>query len=99
VGGRRRYQRAEFKPRKYRRAKKVVAETAITDVIRAIGIRKTMELTKMSQHTIEKVLLGIAVKRKTHEHVLKAIQAYKRDTTVEPRPCTIAIPAPGANEE
>jgi hypothetical protein len=34
-----------------------------------------MALTKMSQHTIEKLLRGERVKRKTHEHVLKAIQA------------------------
>jgi hypothetical protein len=68
----------EFKTTEYGRARKVVADTAIADEIRAIGIRKTMELTKMSQHTIEKLVRGEAVKRKTHEHVLKAIQAYSR---------------------
>ena len=67
----------EFKATEYGRAKKIVAETSIGDEIRAIGIRKTMELTKMSQHTIEKLLRGAAVKRKTHEHVLKAIRACK----------------------
>jgi hypothetical protein len=36
-----------------------------------------MELTKMSQHTIEKLVRGEAVKRGTHENALKAIQAYK----------------------
>jgi len=49
----------------------------MADEIRAIGIRETMGLTKMHQHTIEKLVHGKAVKRKTHEHVLKAIQAYK----------------------
>ena len=65
----------EFKATEFGRAKKVVADTLIADKIRAIGIRKTMELTKMSQHTIEKLIRGEAVKRKTHEHVLKAIQS------------------------
>jgi hypothetical protein len=67
----------EFKATEYGREKKVIADTSIADEIRAIGIRKTMELTKMSQHTIEKLIRGEAVKRKTHEHVLKAIQAYR----------------------
>jgi hypothetical protein len=67
----------EFKTTEYGRAKKVIAETSLADDIRAIGIRKTMELTKMSQHTIEKLVRGEAVKRKTHEHVLRAIRAYK----------------------
>jgi hypothetical protein len=67
----------EFKATEYGRAKKVVAEHSIADEIRAIGIRKTMKLTKMSQHTIEKLIRGNAVKRKTHEHVLKAIRACK----------------------
>ena len=65
----------DFKTTEYGRAKKVVADHAIADEIRSIGIRKTMELTKMSQHTIEKMLRGEAVKRKTHDHVLKAMQA------------------------
>jgi DNA polymerase type B, organellar and viral len=67
----------EFKATEYGRTKKVIAETSLADEIRAIGIRKTIELTKMSQHTIEKLLRREAVKRKTHEHVLRAIQTYK----------------------
>ena len=67
----------EFKMHEFGRSQKVVADTSIADEIRAIGMRKTMDLTKMSQHTIEKLIRGEAVKRKTHEHVLKAIQAYK----------------------
>jgi hypothetical protein len=66
----------EFKTTEYGRAKKVVADIAIADKIRTIGIRKTLKLTKMSQHTIEKLLRGEAVKRRTHDHVLRAIQAY-----------------------
>ncbi len=66
-----------FKTTEYGRSQKVVADTSIADEIRAIGMRKTMDLTKMSQHTIEKLIRGEAVKRETHEHVLKAIQAYK----------------------
>ncbi len=67
----------EFKATEYGRAKKIVADTLIADEIRAIGIRKTMELTKMSQHTVEKLIRGEVVKRKTHERVLKAIHAYR----------------------
>jgi len=33
-----------------------------------------------NHHTIEKLVRGEMVKRKTHEHVLKAIRAYKPDT-------------------
>ncbi len=69
----------DFRATEFGRAKKVVAQTSTVDKIRAIGMRKTMELTKMSQHTIEKLVRGKAVKRKTHEHVLKAIQTYKSD--------------------
>jgi hypothetical protein len=67
----------EFKSTEYGRAKKVVADTSLGEEIRAIGIRKTMELTKMSQHTIEKLVRGEAVKRKTREHVLRAIRAQR----------------------
>jgi len=67
----------EFKTTEYGRARKVVADIVTADKIRIIGIRKTLKLTKMSQHTIEKLIRGEAVKRKTHEHVLRAIQAYK----------------------
>jgi len=67
----------EFKTTEYGRAKKVITATSLADEIRAIGIRKTIELTKMSQHTIEKLVRGKSVKRRTHENVLKAIQAYK----------------------
>ena len=67
----------EFKTTEYGRAKKLVADSLLADEIRAIGVRKTIGLTKMSQHTIEKLIRGEAVKRKTYEHVLKAIQLYK----------------------
>jgi hypothetical protein len=72
----------EFKTAEYGRAKKVDADTSIGDNIRAIGIRKTMELTQMSQHTIERLIRGEAVKRTTHDQVLKAIQAYKSTVRV-----------------
>ena len=67
----------EYKTTEYGRKRIIVADPPLSDEIRAIGVRKTMGLTKMSQHTIEKLICGKAVKRKTHEHVLKAIQAYK----------------------
>jgi hypothetical protein len=37
-----------------------------------------------NHHTIEKLVRGEMVKRKTHEHVLKAIRAYKPDTPWNP---------------
>lgn len=67
----------EFKATEFGRERKVVADISIAAEIHAIGVRKTMALTKMSQHTIEKLLRGEALKRKTHEHVLKAIRACK----------------------
>jgi hypothetical protein len=67
----------EFKPTEYGRADRVVATASVADEIRAIGIRKTMDLTNLSQHTIEKLIRGEAVKRKTHEQVLKAIHAHR----------------------
>ena len=72
----------EFKATEFGRTKKVVADISIADEIRAIGVRKTMGLTKMSQHTIEKLIRGEAVKRKTHDRVIKAIHAYKQSMTV-----------------
>jgi hypothetical protein len=36
-----------------------------------------MRLTKMSQHTIEKLVRGEPVRRKTRDHVLRVIQIYK----------------------
>jgi hypothetical protein len=67
----------EFKTTEYGRAKMVVADASIADEIRAIGIRKTIELTKSSQHTLEKIIGGKAVKRRTLEHVLRAIRGYE----------------------
>jgi hypothetical protein len=67
----------EFKTTEYGRAKRIITDASTINEIRAIGVRKTMALTKMSQHTIEKLLHGESVKRKTYEHVLKAIQAHK----------------------
>ena len=61
----------EFKGTESGRDKKVIANVSIADEIRAIGIRRSMKLTKMSQHSIENLLRGEAVKRKTHEHLLK----------------------------
>lgn len=70
----------EFKSTEFGRAKKVTGDTALAEEIRAIGIRKTIELTKMSQHTIEKLVSNKLVKRETQDHVLKAIQLYRSVT-------------------
>ena len=65
----------EFKIPEFGRAKKV-ADTSIADEIRAIGLRKTMDMTKVSQHKIGRLVRGKAVKRETHKHVLKAIDGH-----------------------
>jgi len=67
----------EFKAPEFGRAKKVVADVCLADEIRAIGVRQMMAWTRMSQHTIEKLVRGDAVKRKTYERVLKTIRVYK----------------------
>jgi hypothetical protein len=67
----------DFKTTEYGREKKVVSDASTADEIRKIGIRQTMNLTNMSQHTIEKLVRGEAVRRGTRDHVLKAIQVYK----------------------
>jgi len=67
----------EFKTTEYGREKKVVPDASTRDEIRNIGIRKTMDMTKMSQHTIEKLIRGETVRRRTRDHVLKAIQVYE----------------------
>jgi len=70
----------DFKTTEYGREKKVVPDASTADEIRRIGIRKTMGLTDMSQHTIEKLVCGEAVRRRTRDYVLKAIQVYTSNT-------------------
>jgi len=67
----------DFKITEYGRGKKVVPDASTADEIRRIGIRKTMDLTNMSQHTIEKLVRGEPIRRRTRDYVLKAIQVYK----------------------
>jgi hypothetical protein len=67
----------EFKTAEYGREKKVVPDASTADEIRNIGIRKTMDLTKMSQHTIEQLVRVETVRRKTRDYVLKVIHSYK----------------------
>ena len=50
---------------------------SVAEEIRAIGVRKIIRLTKLSQRTIDKFLRGKVVRRKTYEYVLNAIRAYK----------------------
>jgi hypothetical protein len=73
----------EFKTTEYGREKMIVPAPEIAEGIKNnIGIRKTMRLTGMSQHTIEKLVDLREVKRTTYEHVVKTITAYK-STAVE----------------
>ena len=65
----------DFKSTEYGRAKKVASETVLSDEIRKIGIRKFMRLSKLSQHTIEKIIHGITIKRTTLDYARKILQA------------------------
>ena len=70
----------DFKPIEYGRDKKVIADPSLAEDIRDIGIRKTMKLTNMSQHTIEKLVREERVRRNTYEYVVKLVRAYKLKT-------------------
>ena len=59
----------------------VIPEQWIADEIKDnIGMRKTMRLTGMSQHTIEKIVDRHEVKRATYERVVKIVTVYKSNT-------------------
>lgn len=71
----------EFKSTEYGRDKMVMPDQWIADEIKDnIGIRETMRLTKMSQHTIEKIVDRESVRRATYEHVVKIITVYGSKT-------------------
>lgn len=56
----------------------VTPEQWIADEIKNnIGIRQTMRLTSMSQHTIEKIVDRENVRRATYNHMVKIINVYR----------------------
>jgi hypothetical protein len=71
----------EFTTTEYGRDKMVIPEQWLADEIKDnIGIRETMRLTRMSQHTIEKIVDRESVRRATYDHVVKIITVYKSKT-------------------
>jgi hypothetical protein len=62
----------EFTTTEYGRDKMVIPEQWLADEIKDnVGIRETMRLTRMSQHTIEKIVDRESVRRATYDHVVK----------------------------
>jgi hypothetical protein len=64
---------AEFKTLEYQSAKQVVASDEIKEQILKTGIRRVERETKVSHHTINKVLKGERVRRKTLAKIVKQI--------------------------
>jgi hypothetical protein len=52
---------------------RAVADAGLKAKIRACGMRPLMRKTGLSQHTLEKILAGQAVRRATLERVVAAI--------------------------
>jgi hypothetical protein len=63
----------EFKPVKYQGSKQVVASDEIRQQILKIGIRKVECETKVSHHTIDRILKGANVRRRTLAKLVKQI--------------------------
>jgi len=63
----------EFKAVEYQGSKRVVASDEIKEQILKTGIRKVERETRVSHHTINKVLKGEGVRRKTLAKIVKKI--------------------------
>lgn len=70
----------EFKSLEYQQSKQVVASDEIKQQILKIGIRKTERTTGMSHHTLEKVLKGENVRRKTLIKISKNFSIVTHET-------------------
>ena len=64
----------EFKSLEYQQSKQVVASDEIKEQILKTGIRKVERETKVSHHTIERLLKGERVRRKTLAKIVKELQ-------------------------
>jgi predicted transcriptional regulator len=61
----------EFKAVEYEGSKQVVASDEIKEQILKTGIRKLERETKVSHHTLERILKGESVRRKTLAKIVK----------------------------
>ena len=67
---------ADFQVLEYRQTgQMLIANSALREKIIEYGIRKLMRDTGLSQHTIEAVLEGKAVRRKTLERIFRSLRA------------------------
>ena len=64
----------EFKTVEYEGSKQVVASDEIKQQILKTGIRKLARETKVSHHTINRIIRGEHVRRKTLAKIVKQIQ-------------------------
>jgi predicted transcriptional regulator len=64
----------EFTSFEYQQSKHVVADEEIKQDILKAGIRKLERKTGVSHHTLERILRGEAVRRKTLAKVVKQVQ-------------------------
>jgi len=62
----------EFKSLEYQQSKQVVASDEIKEQILKTGIRKVERETKVSHHTIGRILKGESVRRKTLAKIVRA---------------------------
>jgi hypothetical protein len=74
---------ADFRVQEHRETgKMLVADAALQARISKHGIRRTMRDTGMSQHTIEAVLDGKPVRRKTLERIFLSLRTAAPDAIV-----------------
>lgn len=67
----------EFKSVEYEGPKQVVASDEIKQQILKTGIRKLERATGVSHHTIDKILKGEPVRRKTLAKIMKLAQLHR----------------------
>jgi predicted transcriptional regulator len=65
----------EFKAVEYQGSKQVVASEEIKEQILKTGIRKVERETKVSYHTINKILKGLHIRRKTLAKIVRQVQS------------------------
>jgi hypothetical protein len=74
----------EFTSFAYQQSKQVVAGENIKQDILKTGIRKLERATEVSHHTLDRVLRGESVRRKTLAKIVKQIQLYRETEKVQP---------------
>jgi len=73
----------EFKSFEYQRSKQVFASEDIKSDILTVGIRRVERDSGVSHHTLDKVLKGQRVRRKTLAKILKRLPLYRETGKAE----------------